>query len=157
MKTAYLALGANMGHRERYIYEAIKLLTNHEKITLMSLSSLYETKPWGYEEQDLFMNVVLSVNTTLEPLALLDVCQSIENELGRVREIKWGPRVIDVDILLIDELEMNHERLTVPHALMTERDFVMIPLAELNPDLKVLGQAVFELAKKFDVNNLVKL
>ena len=100
------------------------------------------------------MNLVVEVETSLNPIELLDVCQSIENELGRVREIKWGPRVIDVDILLYNDEVIESDRLTVPHPYMTERDFVMIPLAEINPQLIIKGKTVQEWAQQFDAQAL---
>ena len=96
------------------------------------------------------MNLVVEVETSLNSIELLDICQMIENELGRVREIKWGPRVIDVDILLYNEEEINSDRLTVPHPYMIERDFVMIPLAEINPQLVIKGKTAKEWAQVFD-------
>ena len=117
MKKSYLALGSNMGDKKRYLCDAIQMLNHHEEITITTLSSLYETTPWGYVDQDIFMNLVVEIETSLTALELLDVCQSIENELGRVREFKWGPRVIDVDILLYDNQAIESKRLTVPHSL----------------------------------------
>lgn len=157
MVKAYLSLGSNMGDKKKYLYDAIKMLDATEQVRLTKLSSLYETNPWGYTEQDLFMNLAVEIETTLSPLVLLDVCQSIEQELGRVRLIKWGPRVIDVDILLYGEEELNEERLTIPHPLMTERDFVMIPLAEIVPTITVRGRQVREYLSQFDFNDLKKV
>ena len=154
MTKAYLSLGSNMGDKKRYLYDAIKLLDGTNHICLTKLSSLYETNPWGYTEQDLFMNLAVEIETTLSPIELLDVCQSIEQELGRVRLVKWGPRVIDVDILLYDADEINEERLKVPHPLMTERDFVIIPLAQIAPTLTVKGRKVEDYLSQFDLNAL---
>ena len=130
------------------------MLNHHEQITITTLSSLYETAPWGYVDQDIFMNLVVEIETSLSAIELLDVCQFIENELGRVREFKWGPRVIDVDILLYDDQIIESKRLTVPHPYMTERDFVMIPLAEINPQLIVKDRTVLEWAQQFDESAL---
>ncbi|MDO5793360.1 MAG: 2-amino-4-hydroxy-6-hydroxymethyldihydropteridine diphosphokinase [Turicibacter sp.] len=154
MNKAYLGLGSNLGDKKHYLYDAIQWLNRHEQITIVQLSSLYETAPWGYTDQDVFMNLVVEVETSLNPIELLDVCQSIENELGRVREIKWGPRVIDVDILLYNDEVIESDRLTVPHPYMTERDFVMIPLAEINPQLIIKGKTVQEWAQQFDAQAL---
>ena len=154
MNKAYLGLGSNLGDKKHYLYDAIQWLNRHEQITIVQLSSLYETAPWGYTDQDVFMNLVVEVETSLNPIELLDVCQSIENELGRVREIKWGPRVIDVDILLYNDEAIESDRLTVPHPYMTERDFVMIPLAEINPQLIVEEKTVQEWAQQFDAQAL---
>lgn len=150
MNKAYLGLGSNLGDKKRYLYDAIQYLNHHDQITIIKLSSLYETAPWGYTDQDIFMNLVVEVETSLNSIELLDICQMIENELGRVREIKWGPRVIDVDILLYNEEEINSDRLIVPHPYMIERDFVMIPLAEINPQLVIKGKTAKEWAQVFD-------
>lgn len=154
MKRAFLSLGSNMGDKKKYLYEAIKLLDSYTGVRIVNLSSLYETNPWGYTEQDLFMNLVVEVETTLSPIELLDCCQWIEQELGRVRLVKWGPRVIDVDILLFEDELINTDRLTVPHPFMAERDFVMIPLCEIAKDLKINGVKVETVAKRFDSNGL---
>jgi len=143
-----------MGDKKRYLYDAIQILNHREEITITTLSSLYETAPWGYVDQDIFMNLVVEIETSLSPFELLDVCQSIENELGRVREFKWGPRVIDVDILLYDDQVIQSKRLTVPHPYMTERDFVMIPLAEINPQLVIKDKTAQQWAQQFDKRSL---
>lgn len=157
MVKAYLSLGSNMGDKKQYLYAAIKILEATDQIWLTKISSLYETNPWGYTEQDLFMNLAVEIETTLSPIALLDVCQSIEQELGRVRLIKWGPRVIDVDILLYGEEVLNEKRLIVPHPLMTQRDFVMIPLAEIAPTVLVNNRQVQDYIVEFDLNNLKRI
>ena len=154
IKQAYLSLGSNMGDKKKYLYDAIKLLDSYKGVRIVNVSSLYETNPWGYTEQDLFMNLVVLIETTLSPIELLDCCQWIEQELGRVRLIKWGPRVIDVDILLFDDEKINSERLTVPHRFMKERDFVIIPLYEISPDLEIDGVKIDTLVHKFDQNAL---
>ncbi|MFR6470799.1 MAG: 2-amino-4-hydroxy-6-hydroxymethyldihydropteridine diphosphokinase [Turicibacter sanguinis] len=157
MKLAYLSLGSNIGDKKKYLYDAIKLLDGDKGIRIVKLSSLYETSPWGYTEQDLFMNLVVLIETSLSPVELLDCCQFIEQELGRVRLIKWGPRVIDVDILLFEDETINTERLTIPHPFMTERDFVMIPLCEIAKDLKIDGITVETIIQKFDQKALKKV
>jgi len=154
MKKSYLGLGSNMGDKKRYLYDAIQILNHREEITITTLSSLYETAPWGYVDQDIFMNLVVEIETSLSPFELLDVCQFIENELGRVREFKWGPRVIDVDILLYDDQVIQSKRLTVPHPYMTERDFVMIPLAEINPQLVIKDKTAQQWTQQFDKGSL---
>lgn len=157
MHTAYLGLGSNIGDKKKFLYDAIKYLYQHEHVVITKLSSLYETVPWGYTDQDIFMNLVVEIETTLNPFELLDLCQEVENSLGRVREFKWGPRVIDVDVLLYDEEVIQHERLILPHPYMLERDFVMIPLAEVNSNLVVNHQKVSDVAKRFDLNLIKKV
>ncbi|GGF35526.1 2-amino-4-hydroxy-6-hydroxymethyldihydropteridine diphosphokinase [Halobacillus andaensis] len=142
MNKAYIALGSNLDEREQYLTEAIEQIDHHDAIDVTRRSNIYETAPVGYTDQNDFLNMVIEVNTILEPLALLDFCQSIEKELGRKRVIKWGPRTIDLDILLYNQENMKDERLTIPHPHMHERAFVMVPLAELNPDVYIpaIGQ-----------------
>ena len=94
MQIAYLGLGSNIGDKKKYLYDALQLLNRHEGIGITRVSSLYETEPWGYKEQDLFMNLVVEIETSLNPFELLEVCQLIESDLGRIREMKWGPRVL---------------------------------------------------------------
>jgi len=131
MTIAYLGLGSNIGERQEYLNKAIILLDNNEQIIVQKVSSFYDTEPVGYAEQDNFLNAVVEIKTTLEPLELIRVCQQIEAELGRVRTIRWGPRTIDIDILLYGKQEINEEDLIIPHPRMYERDFVMKPLKEL--------------------------
>jgi 2-amino-4-hydroxy-6-hydroxymethyldihydropteridine diphosphokinase len=132
---AYIALGSNIGDRLYYLREAVKMLDRHEQISVAAASSIYETEPVGYVNQDKFLNMVIKIYTTLSPFALLDVTQNIEQKLGRKREIRWGPRTLDLDILLYNHENIETEQLIIPHPRMTERAFVMIPLLELNHDI----------------------
>ncbi|MCM2535559.1 2-amino-4-hydroxy-6-hydroxymethyldihydropteridine diphosphokinase [Neobacillus pocheonensis] len=133
--SAFIALGSNMGIRYDYLINAIRHLTNYPGIQLVNYSSVYETDPVGYEEQDLFLNMVIEISTEYSALELLDICLKTELELGRKREIKWGPRTIDLDILTFNQENIETERLTVPHPRMQERAFVMIPLLEIRHDV----------------------
>lgn len=135
--TAYISLGSNMGDRYNYIMQAINHLDDHPDIDVVNRSSIYETDPVGYEDQDLFLNMVIEVKTQLKPHELLDICMEIEQILGRKREIKWGPRTIDLDILLYNQENIETEKLIVPHPRMLERAFVMVPLLEINQDVHV--------------------
>jgi 2-amino-4-hydroxy-6-hydroxymethyldihydropteridine diphosphokinase len=132
---AYIALGSNMGDRFEYLKKAILLLENHENITVVNTSSIYETDPVGYTDQDQFLNMAIHVVTSLKPLELLDVCLKIEEQLGRKREIHWGPRTLDLDILLYNQENMETEKLTIPHPRMSERAFVILPLLEMDPNI----------------------
>lgn len=132
----YCGLGANLGEREKNLREAIELIKKIDGVKLLRVSSFYETAAWGLTEQPDFINASVKISSTLEPLKLLDELQKIEFELGRVRKERWGARTIDIDILLADDLKINSERLTIPHKYLFERDFVLIPLAEIFPALK---------------------
>lgn len=132
MNGIYLLLGSNMGHRLEYLKEAEKLLIK-EGIQVLEESSIYETEAWGKEDQDWFLNVVLSVITSLDPLELLDKLQSIEDTLGRKRSEKWGPRCIDIDILYFMNEIIESDRLLIPHPGIPDRRFTLIPLTETCP------------------------
>lgn len=141
---AYLSLGSNMGDRIFHLKQAVHLLENHPNIQVLQKSSFYTTAPVGYLEQEDFVNIVVAVETALEPMALLEVCGEVEESLKRVRLIHWGPRTIDVDILWYEGYESNSEKLTVPHPRMHERGFVMIPLGELNSSLVIKDRTVLD-------------
>jgi 2-amino-4-hydroxy-6-hydroxymethyldihydropteridine diphosphokinase len=152
--TAFISLGSNIGNRYDYLSKVIEYLTKHPKIQLVNTSSVYETDPVGYEDQDLFLNMVIEIQTEWSPLELLDFCLKVELELGRKREIVWGPRTIDLDILLYNQENIKSEKLIIPHPRMLERNFVMIPLSEIKPDIiipnieKPLDAWIKELANK---------
>lgn len=156
-KRAYLGIGGNIGDRKANIEGAIEILRSSDSIEVTKVSSLYETEPVGYEDQDWFMNVVVEIETTLSPYELLEYCQNIENELKRVRLIRWGPRTIDVDVLLYEGYESDAEDLTVPHPRMTERAFVMVPLYEINNDLQIAGKHISELMESLEGEKINKL
>lgn len=131
MNTAYIALGSNQGNRARYLHNAVEQIHQHEKITLDKESSIYETDPVGYTEQDKFLNMVIKVNTQLAPVDLLKVLQEFEHFFGRKREVRWGPRTLDLDILLYNQENIETEELIIPHPRMWERAFVFVPLMEI--------------------------
>ncbi|GGI04055.1 2-amino-4-hydroxy-6-hydroxymethyldihydropteridine diphosphokinase [Mammaliicoccus vitulinus] len=131
MHTAYLGLGSNMGDRELQLVEAIKLLNEVEGIEVTQESPIYETKPIGYTEQPDFLNMCIEISTELESSELLKVCMMVEQQLHRVRVERWGPRTIDIDILLYDQSVIQSPDLEVPHPRMTERAFVMVPLNDI--------------------------
>lgn len=133
-QTAYIALGANIGEREQALYDALSFLHGHEQIHVASCSAIYETDPVGYEDQPAFLNMTASVRTTLQPDELLQAMLSIEKKMGRVRDIRWGPRVIDLDLLWMGNTSWNSELLTLPHPRMGERLFVLVPLADIVPE-----------------------
>jgi 2-amino-4-hydroxy-6-hydroxymethyldihydropteridine diphosphokinase len=135
MATAYIALGSNQGDKGFYLTQAAGLLARTPGLTLQRASSRYETEPWGVAGQDDYWNQVLSFKCSLAPKALLNSCQAAEERLGRRREKRWGPRVIDIDILLLGAWVCREERLTIPHPYMKKRLFVLIPLMEIAPGL----------------------
>ena len=137
--TAYIAVGSNIGDRYHYLMSGIDQLDQHEKVKVVNTSSVYETDPVGYTKQDLFLNMVIEIKTDLDPFELLDVLLNIELKLGRKREIVWGPRTLDLDILLYNQENIESEKLIVPHPRMTERAFVMVPLLELDSHIKFPG------------------
>ena len=135
MNQAYIALGTNIEPRQTYLKEAITELGKHESIQVIDQSSIYQTVPVGYLDQADFLNMVIAIKTSLPSLELLDVCQTIEHNLGRERGIRFGPRTIDLDILVYNDENIKTERLTVPHPRMYERAFVLVPLLEIAPNL----------------------
>lgn len=120
-----------MGERLVYLREALNSLERHPHLILDAVSSVYETDPVGLIEQPAFLNIVIRVKTSLDPYELLHVCQEIEDQFQREREIRWGPRTLDIDILMYDDLTLTTEELMLPHPRMHEREFVQIPLREL--------------------------
>ncbi|MRH44958.1 2-amino-4-hydroxy-6-hydroxymethyldihydropteridine diphosphokinase [Aquibacillus halophilus] len=133
MNKAYVALGSNIAPRDTFLSQAINALDEHLEIKLTFKSNIYETEPMGLKEQEKFLNLVVEVSTSLEPLELLSYCQQIEEKLGRKRELRWGPRTIDLDILLYNNENIKTEQLIVPHPRMHERSFVLIPLKDIDP------------------------
>ena len=131
MNKVYLSLGTNIGDREQNLKFAVQLLKSNPAVCINVVSSIYETAPIGYTDQPAFLNIALEITTTYSALDTLQLCQSVENELGRVREIRWGPRIIDLDILLYNNDNIEVENLTVPHPRMFERAFVLVPLLEI--------------------------
>jgi 2-amino-4-hydroxy-6-hydroxymethyldihydropteridine diphosphokinase len=134
---AWLGLGSNLGDRERNLRQALESLSSAGDIEIVRASSLYETAPVGYTGQPDFLNLVAEVKTTLGPHALLRRCLQVENGMGRVREERWGPRVIDVDVLLYGDTVMDEEELALPHPEMLKRAFVLVPLLEIAPELQM--------------------
>ncbi|MDN4527473.1 2-amino-4-hydroxy-6-hydroxymethyldihydropteridine diphosphokinase [Fictibacillus fluitans] len=135
----YLSLGSNLGNREEYIRQAVQELEAHPDMEVRMVSSLYETDPVGYTDQPPFLNAAVRVQTSLSAEELLSITQKIENKLERIREIRWGPRTIDLDILLYNSERIHSDTLHIPHPRMLERAFVLIPLLEIAPDLTFPG------------------
>ena len=135
MAHAILALGANIGDPAAQLEKAIVAISANPDITLVARSSVIITPPWGVTDQNEFHNAAILVDTSLTPDMLLAYCLATEDKLGRVRTQKWGPRVIDIDVIAYDRLETVSDSLTLPHPYAHERDFVLVPVREIAPDV----------------------
>lgn len=146
MPTAYIGIGSNLGNREDNCEKAITLLIENG-ITVTKRSSMIETTPWGVKDQSKFINMAIEIETSLLPDELLSVLKKIEVETGRTPSVRWGPRIIDLDILFYEDLVMKTPELEIPHPGASSRDFVLKPLAEIAPELihPVLKKSVREL------------
>lgn len=146
----FIGIGSNLDNRIKNCDQAIKKIVSNSEIELLKLSSLYETNPVGYTNQPKFINQVCNIKTSLTADHLLDFLLKIESDLGRVRDIHWGPRIIDLDLLFFGQQVISLPKLIVPHPLLHERQFVLVPLEEINPDFyhPVLRQTVRELLQK---------
>ena len=140
--TAYIGLGGNVGDVISNIAAALRHLDQQDRICVVDVSRLYRTAPWGLENQDWFHNACVEVTTQLRPMELLNICLDFEKTLGRQRDIKWGPRPIDLDILIYGDKEINLPNLTIPHPRIKDRLFVLQPLCDLSPELLLDGEAI---------------
>ena len=142
MAEAALGLGTNLGDREAALSRAVALLEHMPGNEVTAISGLYASAPWGVEDQPDFLNLCLLIETDLGPMRLLHACKAVEAELGRQARERWGPREMDLDVLLMPGVEMDTETLAIPHPRMQERRFVMEPLAEIAPDWGLDGETV---------------
>lgn len=154
---AYLGLGSNVGDKAAMLAQAVEHLAATPGIRVTARSADYRTPPWGDTDQDWFLNAAAAIETELTPHGLLEVCLSIEAALGRVRERRWGPRVIDIDVLAYEGAEVSDERLVLPHRFVRERAFVLVPLAEIAPDLVIGGETVTDALAKLDTSGIERV
>lgn len=158
MSSVFLSLGSNMGDRQTYLKEALERLGQLPQTSLAAVSSIYQTPAWGLTDQPDFLNLACRLETDLAPLDLLQACQKIENDLGRVRQQHWGPRTLDIDILLYGQEVIAEPNLILPHPYMRERAFVLLPLLELDEKAfdPVTGQAYHNDLAKLSTESIEK-
>jgi 2-amino-4-hydroxy-6-hydroxymethyldihydropteridine diphosphokinase len=157
LSLVYIALGSNLGDRAANLAKTREMLA--DDIQVLQCSSIYQTAPWGYSEQDDFYNQVLEAETDLSPMRLLGRMKRIEKQMGRKKTFRNGPRVIDLDILFYDDLILDTRRLVIPHPRLHERAFVLVPMVEINPGFvhPVLGKTMAELMSKVEQAGVVRL
>ena len=154
---ATIGLGSNIGDNAANIDTAIAMLTRDSDVRIVAQSRKYRSAPWGVLNQDWFVNAAISVATTLSPHALLHRCQQVENEMGRLRNQRWGPRLIDVDVLTYRDKIIDTAELKVPHPLITERSFVLLPLRDVAPDVRISGATLDQLIAALGVDDTIPL
>ena len=149
-----IGLGGNIGDPLEAMRSALRALGVHPACKVERVSSVWKTPPWGVTDQPDFLNACAAISTTLEPRPFLDLCLSIERDLKRVRDLRWGPRSIDIDILFFGDRRIGEEGLTIPHPRITDRAFVLVPLAEIAPDAKIGSLSIRDLAAKADSSGM---
>jgi 2-amino-4-hydroxy-6-hydroxymethyldihydropteridine diphosphokinase len=155
--TVYLSLGGNLGDPAKSMGAALRMLDANADTRVTGVSSLYRTPPWGKLDQPDFLNAAAEISTGLAPRALLDLCLDAERKLKRVREERWGPRLIDIDILVFGDRVIHETGLEVPHPRMLERAFVLAPLAEIAPSLVVSGRSITDRLVAVDTSGIERL
>jgi 2-amino-4-hydroxy-6-hydroxymethyldihydropteridine diphosphokinase len=152
MSKVFLALGSNKGDREAYLKNALIEIKNNSKIDLLATSSVYETKPYGEIPQNNYLNAVILIETDLSPNEIYFLIKKIEREVGRTKSVRWGEREIDIDIILIDSLIFENENIIIPHKEYDLRDFVLVPLCEINSEI-VDPKSGLKLSEKINMLN----
>ena len=154
--TVYIALGTNLGDRLANLQAALRSLP--PAVTVTDESHVYETPPWGYEDQPAFLNMVVKAETNLEPEPLLEYLKQLEVQLGREQKFRWGPRLIDLDILFYDDLVLDSPPLVIPHPRLHERAFVLVPLMDVAPDFvhPVLNRSISKLLADVDTTGIAR-
>ena len=153
-QTVALGLGGNLGDPPSTMASALQILDSHASIAVRQVSPLYRTPPWGKTDQAWFYNCCALVDTTLDPKPMLDACLATEQKLKRVRRERWGPRVIDIDVLTYGSRKVDQEGLTIPHPHMFERAFVLVPLADIAGDLMVSKRTVSDWLELCDTGGI---
>jgi len=142
--TSYLGLGSNIGNANQNIVQAIDLISAIDNVEVTNKASFYLSKAWGKTDQDDFINTVIEIKCSLSPEELLKSLKKVEGDMGRIKKEKWGPRIIDIDILTFADCEVNLPHLKIPHPYMTQRSFVMAPLYELNQSMIIANKGPIE-------------
>jgi 2-amino-4-hydroxy-6-hydroxymethyldihydropteridine diphosphokinase len=154
---AWLGLGGNLGDPQETMAGALQAIDADPRTRVATVSSVYRTPPWGKTDQPDFLNAVAGIETGRSPRELLDLCLAAEKTLKRVRAERWGPRTIDIDILLFGRRTIEEPGLEIPHPRMTERAFVLLPLAEIAPEVKIGGKTVAELLARLDTKGIDRI
>jgi 2-amino-4-hydroxy-6-hydroxymethyldihydropteridine diphosphokinase len=157
MAKAYLGLGSNLGDKRAMLLDALERLDATPGLRVVARSGFYRTPPWGETNQDWFLNAAAVVETDLSPRDLLAACLAVERALGRVRERKWGPRTIDIDVLAYEGRKVQEPDLVLPHPYLMERAFVLKPLLEIAPDLEVDGISIASALANLDQSGIERL
>ncbi len=157
MMPAALGLGGNLGDVRQAFERALAALAAHPEMVLVARSSLYRTPPWGPVAQPPFLNMAALIQTRLSPHALLDLCLALEAREGRVRAERYGPRTLDIDILVFGDLVLSDERLALPHPRLAERAFALVPLAEIAPDIMIGNIRAADAAARLDSGGIEKI
>ncbi|WGF87462.1 2-amino-4-hydroxy-6-hydroxymethyldihydropteridine diphosphokinase [Marinivivus vitaminiproducens] len=151
MAEAALGLGSNLGDKAGHLREAVRRIGTLPSVRVVARSSLYRTEPWGPVVQDWFVNACILVETALSPRDLLAAVKAIEGAMGRTPTVRWGPRVIDIDVLYWDDVAMNEASLTLPHPGLFERPFVLVPLCEIAAERTVTGRSLMNARNAQDI------
>ncbi|WP_341760396.1 2-amino-4-hydroxy-6-hydroxymethyldihydropteridine diphosphokinase [Candidatus Endowatersipora endosymbiont of Watersipora subatra] len=157
MATVWLGLGGNIGNVFVSLAKALRRIDENSSICVKAVSTIYRTAPWGIEDQPCFYNCCTEISTCLTPGDLLKLCQTIENAGQRERQIRWGPRTIDVDILIYEGIVQHKQQLTLPHPRMLERSFALVPLKQITPDLVVGGLSINSYLKVLNCDHIQRL